>query len=68
MSASDRVGAGLAPPIPGQSREEMIARAVALRPALVAEQEATEQRTYYSLQMHEAFLAAGFYHRYVPRR
>jgi 3-hydroxy-9,10-secoandrosta-1,3,5(10)-triene-9,17-dione monooxygenase len=38
----------------------MIARAVALRPQLVADQEATEQRTYYSEEMHEAFLAAGF--------
>ncbi len=68
MSAPDSVSAGLAPPIPGQSTEEMIARAVALRPALVADQEATEQRTYYSQAMHEAFLAAGFYHLYVPRR
>src|SRR3984885_3609864 len=68
MSAPDSARAGLAPPIPGQSREELIARAVALRPALIADQEATEQRTYYSQEMHEAFLAAGFYHLYVPRR
>src|SRR4029077_3764480 len=62
------VGAPLTPPIPGQSREEMIARAVALRPRLIADQEATERRTYYSQEMHEAFLDAGFYHLYVPRR
>jgi 3-hydroxy-9,10-secoandrosta-1,3,5(10)-triene-9,17-dione monooxygenase len=55
-------------PEPGLTREEMIARAVALRPALVAEQRATEERTYYSPEMHEAFLKAGFYHLYVPRR
>ena len=68
MSTPERAGTGLAPPDPGLSREEMIARAVALRPRLVADQEATEQRTYYSEEMHEAFLAAGFYHLYVPRR
>jgi 3-hydroxy-9,10-secoandrosta-1,3,5(10)-triene-9,17-dione monooxygenase len=50
------------------TEEEMIARAVALRPALVADQEATERRTYYSQEMHQAFLDAGFYHLYVPRR
>jgi 3-hydroxy-9,10-secoandrosta-1,3,5(10)-triene-9,17-dione monooxygenase len=68
MSTPESAGTGLAPPDPGLSREEMIARAVALRPQLVADQEATEQRTYYSGEMHEAFLAAGFYHLYVPRR
>jgi 3-hydroxy-9,10-secoandrosta-1,3,5(10)-triene-9,17-dione monooxygenase len=68
MSTPESAGTGLAPPDPGLSSEEMIARAVALRPQLVADQEATEQRTYYSEEMHEAFLAAGFYHLYVPRR
>ena len=68
MSTPESAGTGLAPPDPGLSREEMIARAVALRPRLVADQEATEQRTYYSEEMHKAFLAAGFYHLYVPRR
>jgi 3-hydroxy-9,10-secoandrosta-1,3,5(10)-triene-9,17-dione monooxygenase len=56
------------PPEPGLTREEMVARAVALRPALVADQQETERRTYYSQEMHEAFLDAGFYHLYVPRR
>jgi 3-hydroxy-9,10-secoandrosta-1,3,5(10)-triene-9,17-dione monooxygenase len=55
-------------PEPGLTPDEMVARAVALRPALVADQEATEQRTYYSQAMHEVFLGAGFYHLYVPRR
>ena len=55
-------------PEPGLTADEMIARAVALRPALVAEQRATEQRTYYGPEMHDAFLKAGFYHLYVPRR
>ena len=44
------------PPEPHLTPKEMVGRAVALRPALVAEQEATEQRTYYSAEMHEAFL------------
>jgi 3-hydroxy-9,10-secoandrosta-1,3,5(10)-triene-9,17-dione monooxygenase len=62
------VGAGLTPSDPGLTREEMIARAIVLRPRLVADQDATERRTYYSQEMHEAFLNAGFYHLYVPRR
>ena len=55
-------------PEAGLTPDEMVARAVALRPALVADQEATEQRAYYSQEMHEAFLNAGFYHLYVPQR
>jgi 3-hydroxy-9,10-secoandrosta-1,3,5(10)-triene-9,17-dione monooxygenase len=54
--------------VAGLTQEEMVARAVALRPRLVADQAATEERTYYSPRMHEAFLDAGFYHLYVPRR
>ena len=50
------------PPEPSLTQEEMVARAVALRPKLVADQAETEKRTYYSHEMHEAFLAAGFYH------
>ncbi len=68
MSSAGTVGARLEPPEPGLTPEEMVARAVALRPRLIADQEATERRTYYSQEMHEAFLAAGFYHLYVPRR
>ncbi len=51
-------------PTPG----ELIARADALRPVLVERQAETEQRTYYSQEMHEAFLEAGFYRMLVPRR
>ncbi|MBV9334458.1 MAG: hypothetical protein JO243_01085, partial [Solirubrobacterales bacterium] len=68
MSSAGTVGTRLHPPEPGLTQEEMVARAVALRPRLVADQAGTEKRTYYSLQMHEAFLAAGFYHLYVPAR
>ncbi|HUA48838.1 MAG TPA: acyl-CoA dehydrogenase family protein [Solirubrobacteraceae bacterium] len=68
MSSAGTVGARLEPPEPGLTPDEMVARAVALRPQLVAEQGATERRTYYSQDTHEAFLNAGFYHLYVPRR
>src|SRR4030081_927470 len=68
MSSAGTVGARVEPPEPDLTQEEMVGRAVALRPRLIADQAATEQRSYYSQQMHEAFLAAGFYHLYVPRR
>jgi 3-hydroxy-9,10-secoandrosta-1,3,5(10)-triene-9,17-dione monooxygenase len=68
MSASDTAAAGRQPAEPELTPEEMIGRAAALRPRLVADQEATERRTYYSQEMHEEFEAAGFYHLYVPRR
>ena len=55
-------------PEPGVTQEEMVASAVALRPQLVAEQAATEERRYYSPELHETFMRAGFYHLYVPRR
>ncbi|MBV9364899.1 MAG: acyl-CoA dehydrogenase family protein [Solirubrobacterales bacterium] len=68
MSSAGTVGIRLNPPEPSLTQEEMVARAAALRPRLVADQAETEKRTYYSRDMHEAFLAAGFYHLYVPRR
>jgi 3-hydroxy-9,10-secoandrosta-1,3,5(10)-triene-9,17-dione monooxygenase len=48
--------------------DEMIARAVALRPRLIEQQADCEARTYYSESLHEEFLKAGFYRLYVPRR
>ncbi len=57
-----------APPEPGLTRGQMVARAVGLRAELIAGQAETERRTYYSREMHEKFVAAGFYHLYVPRR
>jgi 3-hydroxy-9,10-secoandrosta-1,3,5(10)-triene-9,17-dione monooxygenase len=56
------------PPEPELTPAELIARAVALRPRLVEEQAACEERTYYSDELHEEFLRAGFYRIYVPRR
>jgi 3-hydroxy-9,10-secoandrosta-1,3,5(10)-triene-9,17-dione monooxygenase len=57
-----------APPEPDLTPQEMIERAIAMRPQLIAEQAATEERTYYSPEMHQRFLDAGFYHLYVPHR
>ena len=51
-----------------RTEEDLVARAIALRPELIADQAETERRTYYSQPMHEQFLAAGFYDLYVPRR
>ena len=54
--------------VTSRTEEQLVARAIALRPALIAGQEETERRTYYSQAMHEEFLEAGFYDLYVPRR
>jgi 3-hydroxy-9,10-secoandrosta-1,3,5(10)-triene-9,17-dione monooxygenase len=56
------------PPEPNLTPTELLDRARALRPWLVTEQAATEDRTYYSQELHEAFVEAGFYRLYVPRR
>jgi len=68
MSSAGTVGARIEPPEPDLTPDEMVARAIGLRDRLIADQAATEKRTYYSPEMHEAFLNAGFYHLYVPRR
>src|SRR5579863_2130163 len=47
---------------------EIVAAAEALRPQLYAEQAATEERSYYSRELHEAFREAGFYRLLMPRR
>jgi 3-hydroxy-9,10-secoandrosta-1,3,5(10)-triene-9,17-dione monooxygenase len=56
------------PPEPDLTPAQMVARAVALRPRLIEEQAACEERTYYSEEMHAEFVGAGFYRLYVPRR
>jgi 3-hydroxy-9,10-secoandrosta-1,3,5(10)-triene-9,17-dione monooxygenase len=56
------------PPEPDLTPKQMIDRAIALRPELIAEQAATEERTHYSPEMHEKFVEAGFYRLYAPRR
>jgi 3-hydroxy-9,10-secoandrosta-1,3,5(10)-triene-9,17-dione monooxygenase len=56
------------PPEPGLTPDELIARAVALRPRLIEQQAECEERTYYSRELHQEFVNAGFYRLYVPRR
>ncbi len=48
--------------------EQLVAAASALRPVLIERAGETEQRSYYSQETHEDFLAAGFYRMFVPRR
>jgi 3-hydroxy-9,10-secoandrosta-1,3,5(10)-triene-9,17-dione monooxygenase len=51
----------------GTTPEEIVAKADELRPWLVEEQAATEERTHYSEELHETFRQAGFYRLLVPR-
>lgn len=51
----------LAKPEPGLTPAEVIARAQRLRPQLIEEQAATEERRTYSPEMDEQFRRAGFY-------
>lgn len=48
--------------------EELVARAVALRPRLLELQAETEARAVYSPEIHESFREAGFYRLFLPRR
>ena len=66
--AADETPAAPPTPEPDLTPQQMIERAVALRPRLIAQQAECEERTYYSQEMHEEFLRAGFYRLYVPRR
>jgi 3-hydroxy-9,10-secoandrosta-1,3,5(10)-triene-9,17-dione monooxygenase len=52
---------------PHDLNDDLVARADALRPQLLEEQAATEERAFYSEEMHEAFREAGFYRLHVPR-
>lgn len=58
----------MAPPEPGLTSDELIARAAGLRDALLEGQAAAEERGTYSPEMHEAFKKAGFYRTLQPRR
>src|SRR5262249_50878581 len=55
-------------PEPDLTPAQMLARAEALRPLLLEEQAATEDRGFYSERIHEEFRAAGFYRMLQPRR
>ena len=48
--------------------DELVAAADALRPRLLEEQAATEERTRYSEELHETFRELGFYRLLQPRR
>ena len=67
-STSQQDTAAPSPPEPDLTPDELIARAIALRPKLIAAQAETEERTYYSEEMHQELVASGFYRLYIPRR
>src|SRR5205085_11911648 len=54
--------------VPDPTPAELIERAIELRPLLLADQAATEERSNYSTEMHEHFLRAGCYRMFVPKR
>ncbi len=59
---------GIAPPEPGVTPAEMLARAEAMRETLIERQAETERLTYYPEATHREFTEAGFYRMLVPRR
>jgi 3-hydroxy-9,10-secoandrosta-1,3,5(10)-triene-9,17-dione monooxygenase len=68
MSTAEKGDAAATAPEPDLTADELIARAVAMRPELIERQADAEARTYYSEEMHQRFLDAGFYRTYIPRR
>lgn len=66
--ATSETSSTIQPPEPDLTPEQMIARALALRPKLIERQAECEELTYYSEEIHQEFLRAGFYRLYVPRR
>jgi len=67
LSAAD--AAYLIPvPEPELTPDELIARAVAMRPMLRERQAETEERTFYGEDVHERFKEAGFYRTLQPRK
>jgi 3-hydroxy-9,10-secoandrosta-1,3,5(10)-triene-9,17-dione monooxygenase len=57
-----------APPEPGLTARQLVARAEALVPELVSRQAETEQRGFYAEDVHQRFARNGFYRILVPRR
>lgn len=53
---------------PEPTAEELIRRAIDLRPLLRAQQDDAEALGHYGPDVHKAFLDAGFYHLWTPRR
>jgi 3-hydroxy-9,10-secoandrosta-1,3,5(10)-triene-9,17-dione monooxygenase len=54
--------------IGSSTREDLLRRAEELRPLLLEEQAATEERGFFAPETHERFREAGFYRLLVPRR
>lgn len=54
-------------PEPDLTPDKMIARAVAMRDMLRADQEEADKRGFYSEELHEAFKKAGFYRMLQPK-
>jgi 3-hydroxy-9,10-secoandrosta-1,3,5(10)-triene-9,17-dione monooxygenase len=65
---SNVVEPGTTPPASIPTPAELIERARAMTPELLARQQETEDRTYYAEDTHRAFLAAGFYRITTPKR
>ena len=59
--------AAIPQPEPGLTAEALIARAAAMRPLLLEQQDANDWRGHYSDEIHQAFEAAGFYRILQPR-
>ena len=68
MSTAPTDAATTTSPEPELTPDELIARAIAMRPELIEHQADAEARTFYSEEMHQKFLDAGFYRTYMPRR
>ena len=68
MSSTSLHATPIEVPEPDLTPKEIIARAATLREHLRDDQEATEQRTYYSARTHELFEQAGLYRILQPRR
>ncbi|WP_159351088.1 acyl-CoA dehydrogenase family protein [Roseomonas harenae] len=70
LAYADRAASHPAPfpvPEPGLTLDELVARAVALRPILREQQAENEVRGTYGADLHEAFRRAGFYRITQPR-
>jgi 3-hydroxy-9,10-secoandrosta-1,3,5(10)-triene-9,17-dione monooxygenase len=66
-SGSKAKRAPIPQPEPGLTPAQMIARAVALRPKLRAQQDENDERGTYSEELHQEFIKAGFYRCTQPK-
>jgi len=68
MPQTTAAPASIPVPEPNLTPREIVARAAAMRPALLERQAETEERTFYAEDTHRAFTDAGFYRILQPRR